>query len=161
MTSPSAKLMSLIDEHKETLSSDLYLKMSNLILEKSKSDESKKYKITYMHTFFSKGGYNSDLSYSERYDEENEEDEDVDEENPDGNAYEQHNNIMEKTVYVLNTKVESLEPGCNIEFKNIDGLEHIQRYPFTTKKVFQKVGEYKNRINLYYNEDVLISFSLS
>ena len=105
MTSPSAKLMALIDENKETLSSDFYLKMSNLILEKSKSEESKKYKITYMHTFFSRGGYCSDVNYSERYDDGNEEDEDIDEENPDGNAYQQHNNIMEKTVYVLNTKI--------------------------------------------------------
>ena len=160
MTSPSAKLMSLIDENKETLSSDVYLKMSNLLLEKRKSEESKKYKITYMHTFFSRGGYCSDVGLSERYND-NEEDEDIDEENPDGNAYQQHNNIMEKTVYVFNTNVKNLETGCIIEFKNIDGLEHIHRFGFTTKKVFQKVGEYKNRINLYYNKDVLISFSLS
>ena len=161
MTSSSAKLMALIDENKETLSSDFYLKMSNLILEKSKSEESKKYKITNMNTFFLRGGYCSDVNYSEQYDDGNEEDEDIDEENPDGNAYQQHNNIMEKTVYVLNTKIKRLAPGCNIEFDNIDGLEHIQRYPFTTKEVFQKVGEYKNRINLYYYKDVLISFSLS
>ena len=60
-------------------------------------------------------------------------------------------------MYVLNTMVERLKPGCNIEFDNIDGLEHIQMYPFTTIKILQKLGQYKNRINLYYNKDVLIT----
>ena len=158
MTSPSAKQMSFLDENKETLSDDFYLKMSNLILEQNKSESKdyKKYKITYMNTHFSRGGHNSDLRYSERTDN-YEEDEDIDEDNPDGNDYQQDNNIIEKTVYVLNSKVERLEPGCNIEFENIDGLEHIQMYPFTTIKILQKFGEYKNRINLYYNKDVLIT----
>ena len=156
MTSSSAKLMSLIDENKETFLSDLYLQMSNLILEKCKSGESNKIKITYMHTFFSRGGHTSSMPYEDE-DEDDVQNEDIDEENPDGNDYEQHHNVIEKTVYVLNRKVQDLQPGCKIEFKNIDGLEHIHFFPFKTKKVFQKVGEYRNRINLYYIKDVLIS----
>ena len=156
MGSPSVKMMALLDKNEETLSSDLYLKMSNLLLEKNKNEEYKKFKITYVHTFFSQTGHCSDMMYSERYDN-YEEDSDIDEENPEGNDYQLHHNVLEKTVYVLNTQFSRLEPGCNIEFKNIDGLEYIQLFPFTNKKVLQKAGEYKNRINLYYNENILIS----
>ena len=159
MTSTSTKMMALLDENKETLSSDLYLKMSNLLLETNKSETEKtykKYKIKYMHTFYSQTGHGSNLSYSEQY-ENYEEDSDMDGDNPEGNDYQLHHNILEKTVYVLNTQFSRLEPGCNIEFKNIDGLEYIQLFPFTNKKVLQKVGEYKNRINLYHNENILIS----
>ena len=154
MTSPSVKMMALLDEYKETLSSELYLKMSNLLLEKNKSEtKKKKYKITYLYTFFLAGG---ELERPDGYDLGSDGEEDPND--PNGNAYQQYNTINTKTVYVKNidSVIHGLKPECAINFRNEDGCEYISKCRnFLTKKIY-RVGEYKHYIELYYQEYTLL-----
>ena len=156
MTSTSTKMMALLDENKETLSSDLYLKMSNLLLEKNKTEKNKtekKYKITYLHTFFEAGG---ELDRPDGYDQGSDGDEDND--NPNGNAYSQYNTINTKTVYVkiVSQVVHGLKPECGIQFRNEDGCEYITRLEHESTKKIYRVGEYRHYIELYYKEYTLL-----
>ena len=156
MTSTSTKMMALLDENKETLSSDLYLKMSNLLLEKNKTEKNKtekKYKITYLHTFFEAGG---ELSRLDGYDEGS--DGEADNDNPNGNAYQQYNTINTKTVYVkiVSQVVHGLKIGCSIDFSNEDGCEYIKTCAHESTKKNYRVGEYRHYIELYYREYTLL-----
>jgi hypothetical protein len=145
MSNTSRELMSRLDEEKEKLSSDFYLKMSNLLLERNKEIKYKKYEITYIHSTVvdSVSNYDSDGET---------------EIGGDKNEYNFHNAIFTKKVYVENDAIlQDLYPECCIEFRDNEGEVYIRKYEQTRPHIMYRVGEYKHHTMLLYNEYTLVS----